>query len=230
MLDLFLFTVYNKFMGKITDIVKQKRNKSRVSVFIDGEFAIGLDELTAVKARLAIGNDITEEKLMHVVFDSEVNSAFERAVNYLSAVPRSRLEIYQYLIGKGYDKRVCSTVMDRLDEYRYTDDRAYAELLVRSKSSKYGKIKLAVELKNKGVSSEIIEEVLSESDDGEYEEENNARTVAEKYVKTHSSCDVLKLKRFLATRGFSWGAIDCAVSKLKASGAFDCGCCDDEYY
>jgi hypothetical protein len=93
-------------VGKITDIARQKRNTSRVSVFIDDEFVCGLDAVTAVAARLKIGDEITAEHLREIVFDSEVNSAFERAVSYLSRSPRTRREIERYLREKDYEKEL----------------------------------------------------------------------------------------------------------------------------
>ncbi|MCX4314172.1 MAG: hypothetical protein OSJ83_10025, partial [Clostridia bacterium] len=49
-LDLCRARVYIHTVGKITDIARQKRNTSRVSVFIDDEFVCGLDAVTAVAA------------------------------------------------------------------------------------------------------------------------------------------------------------------------------------
>ena len=194
-------------MGKITDIARQKRVKTRFSVFIDGEFVCGLDEVTVASARLSIGDEIDADKLKELVFTSEVNCAFERAVSYLSAAPRSRKEIYMYLAGKGYDKPIVLEVLGKLDAYKYIDDRAYAELYIKSKSKKYGSFRIAAELRQKGVDSKIIDELLDETDE-------DAADVARKYLKSHSNADVQKLKRFLASRGYSWDAISSAVSAL----------------
>lgn len=219
-------------MGKITDIVKQKRNTSRVSVFVDGEFVCGLDAVTAVGARLKIGDEVTVDELKSVAHKSDVNSAFERAVGRLSAQPRSRQEIRRYLSDKGYDAEVCDEVMKRLDDYHYTDDRAYAESFVRSKSKKYGVIRLKAELRKKGVSQAIITEILDGADDDEnaYTEEDGAAVVARRYIKSHKACDKNKLKRFLASRGFTWDAINAAVGVLSDEGAFDSEEADEGYY
>lgn len=206
-LDLCRARVYNHTVGKITDIARQKRNTSRVSVFIDDEFVCGLDAVTAVAARLKIGDEITAEHLREIVFDSEVNSAFERAVSYLSRSPRTRREIERYLREKDYEKAVAEKAVERLDEYRYTDDRAYAELYIKSRSARYGKFRLAAELRKKGVDSSIIDELLDDS--GE-----DASAAARKYMRTHPSADVQKLKRFLAGRGFSWDAVSAAVADI----------------
>ncbi len=217
-------------MGKITDICKQKRNPSRVSVFIDGEFVCGLDAVTAAAARLAIGDEITSEKLHDVIFDSEVNSGFERAVGYISALPRSKREMIAYLRGKGYDADVINAVISRMEGYRYIDDREYAKVFISSKSKKYGKLRLTAELKKRGVDGNIIKELLTndDSDDEAYTEVDGALDTARRYLKSHRSADVNKLKRYLAGRGFTWDSIYAAVRALDDNDELPSGNTDDE--
>ncbi len=219
-LDLFLYAVYNTAMGKVTDISKQKRNTSRVNVFIDGEFVCGLDAVTAVASRIKIGDEITAEELKKVVYKSEVNSAFERAVGYISAVPRAKREIQRYLRDKGYDADVCEEAVKRLDDYRYVDDRAYAESYVKSKAKKYGKIRISAELRKKGIDREIIDDVLSDVDEDGigYAEDEGAVEVARRYLRSHGGVDKMKLKRFLANRGFTWDSVNAAIRILDESG------------
>lgn len=208
-------------MGRITDIVRQKRNKTRVSIFIDDEFVCGLDEVTALSARLKIGDDVDENELKKIVYESELNSAFERAVGYLSFSPRARKEIERYLTDKGYDTEVVAAALDRLVAYRYVDDRVYAESYVKSKSKRYGSFRLAAELKRKGIAQDVIDELLDDSGD------NGITDVAKKYLSSHRTADKQKLKRFLAGRGFGWDSIADAVSALDRDGAFDTS--DDGY-
>ncbi len=209
-------------MGRITDIAKQKRNPSRVSVFIDGEFALGLDAVTAVASRIKIGDEVTAEQLKAVSHKSEVNSAFERAVGYLSASPRSTGEITRYLKDKGYDAQVVCEVKDRLALYRYTDDVAYAQSYVKSKSKKYGRLRLVAELRKRGVAADIITQALDggdfDDDSDGYDEDDGAVEVARKYLRTHRSVETPKLKRYLAGRGFTWDSINAAVRTLDDEG------------
>lgn len=210
-------------MGRITDITKQKRNKTRVNIFIDGEFVCGLDEVAAAASRVKIGDEITAEELKALVKNSELNSAFERAVGYLSLSPRARKEIDKYLRDKGYEREVINETLEKLDNYHYIDDYGYAQSYIKSKSKKYGSFRLAAELKKKGIAQSIIDELLDDGggDDGVTE-------VAKKYLRSHSACDKQKLKRFLAGRGFSWDSISTAVSRLTDEGAFSDG--GDDYY
>ena len=43
----------------VTALEPQKRHPNRRSVFVDGEYAFGLDEETCVKMKLAAGNRYT---------------------------------------------------------------------------------------------------------------------------------------------------------------------------
>lgn len=208
-------------MGVITDITKQKRNKTRVNIFIDGEFVCGLDEVAVAASRIKVGDSMTEQEFTALVENSELNSAFERAVGYLSLGARARREIERYLLDKGYTRDITDKTLEKLDSYRYIDDYAYAQSFVKSKSKKYGSFRLAAELRKKGIADDVISELTENSDDG-------ALAVAQKYLASHKSADKQKLKRFLAGRGFSWDSISCALSELNEQGAFDAS--DDEYY
>lgn len=211
-------------MSEITDIQKQKRNKTRVSIFVDGEYVCGLDEVAVAAARLKVGSEITSDELKNLVMSSELNSAFERAVGYLSLSPRSRLEISQYLKNKGYDCDICEKTLRKLDEYRYIDDYAYAQSYIKSKSIKYGSFRLTSELRKKGIAPEVISELL-ECGDGD-----GAVSVAKKYLLSHRSADKQKLKRFLLGRGFSWNSIASAVCDGEIAAMLSGGeDCDDDF-
>lgn len=206
-------------MGKITDIQKQKRNRTRVSIFIDGEFVCGLDEVAAATARLKIGDEITADELKSVMEKSELNSAFERAVGYLSVAPRAKKEIYKYLLDKGYNKAIIMQTIDKLVAYHYIDDYLYAQTYIKSKSKKYGAFRISAELKQKGIAQSVIDELMDDAP------EDNITDIAQKYIRSHKSADRQKLKRFLAGRGFSWDSINSVVAQL--SSELDGG--DDDY-
>lgn len=47
----------------ITAIEAQKRNKDKVNLYLDGEFACSLTAESVVRARLKIGQELSEERL-----------------------------------------------------------------------------------------------------------------------------------------------------------------------
>ena len=80
---------------KITALKLQKRNKDRVNVYLDDEFAFGLSRIVA--AWLRTGQELTEEKIAELQAQDNVEVALQRALNFLSYRPRSEEEVRRNL-------------------------------------------------------------------------------------------------------------------------------------
>lgn len=194
-------------MPKITDMQIQKNNKSRANVYIDGEFAFGLEMLTVMKLGLKIGKEVTEEQLAQAVFDSEKSVAFERAVNYLSRCMKTCKQLREYLTDKGYTQEVVSNVVDRLKELKYLDDETYARLYVEQNSVNKGERRLKQELQQKGVPQRIIDKYCVVQAEVS---EDNAERLAEKYMrnKPRDLKTLQKLQRYLLSRGYGFDTVN----------------------
>jgi regulatory protein len=148
-------------MAVITDIIRQKSNAGRVSIFIDGEFFCGLDVFTQKKHRLNINDEIDTETLARVVFDGECESAFEKAMRLIAVRPRSEAEIIKALNEKRYRPEVIEAAAEKLKRYNYIDDREFIRLYAASHSGRWGKKKIEYCLKRIGVDPSVLEEELS---------------------------------------------------------------------
>ncbi len=201
-------------MPKITDMQIQKNNKSRANVYIDGEFAFGLEMLTVMKLGLKIGREVSEEQLAQAVFDSEKSVAFERAVNYLSRCMKTCKQMREYLTGKGYSPDVVSNVVDRLKELKYLDDETYARLYVEQNSQSKGEYRLKQELSVKGISKALIDKYCVQ--DGE-RSVNAAAQLAVKYMKGKPSGvkTLQKLQRYLISRGYGFDTVNQVIHNFK---------------
>ena len=80
-------------MKKITEIKEQAKNKKRVSVYLDGEFYCGLDLVTALKYRLKVGEFIDESRLIEIQYNSEMQTCFDKALNFISATVKTEKQI-----------------------------------------------------------------------------------------------------------------------------------------
>lgn len=207
-------------MATITKIEEQK-NKKRVNIFVDDAFFCGLNKETAVKFSLKVGKEITEEKLKEACFDSEVKSAFEKASNILGIRMHSKKEIFDKLFKKGYEKQVIEKAILKLEEYGFVDDRIFAKEFVES-NSKYSKKIKEQKLKQKGVSPDIVFEILANESD--FEEIELCKKQAQKYAK---SKDVStkegkqKLYASLVRKGFDFSTIKKACENLTKNDDFD---------
>ena len=112
-------------------------------------------------------------------------------------------------------------VLTRLQAERFIDDRRFAEAFVRDKLnlSGWGAYKIKMSLRTKGVTREIIEEVVSQmieaTDMKERLEEIMQRKLRTlRYSSTYEA--KTKLIRFAASRGYDIEeAIECASKILK---------------
>lgn len=201
-------------MGIITEISPQK-TKNRVNIFVDNEFKSGLSVESAVKFCLKKGMSIDDSKLDEIIEESETNSAFNVSLNFISAMPKSKYEVRQKLYKKGFSSSVIDKAILKLEEYHYVDDYEYAKLYISSISNK-SKRELSEKLRIKGISKDIISELLDEIDDEN--EEQNALTYALKYLKNKELNDKTKRNLFanLMRKGYSYDLVSRVFDKIKS--------------
>ena len=200
-------------MAIITKIEEQK-NKKRVNIFVDNAFFCGLNKETAVIFRLKVGNEVDENLIKDAIFDSEVKSAVEKANDYIGTRMHSKRELYEKLLKKGYEKRVIMTALDKLEEYHYVDDNLFAKLYAEQ-NKKYSKKMLENKLMQKGISADIIHQIIGTDDD--FQEIELCKKQAEKYAKSKDLSQdgvVQKMYASLARKGFSFDVIKQATKHL----------------
>lgn len=190
-------------MGKITALNAQARNPERVNVYIDGEFAFGLAYVAAAKLR--IDQELSQPEIDALQRQDTFEKAKDSAYRLISLRPRSIAEIQQNLNRKGYDAEVIVQVIAALSELELLDDKAFAHYWVEQRDTFKPRSHMALrqELQQKGISRNLIDEVLADSD-----ETNAAHQAAEKKARqlTHfSEADFKqKLGQFLQRRGFNY--------------------------
>ena len=196
-------------MKKITRLVIQKKDKERVNVYLDGEFAFGLALVEAM--HLKVGQVLSEEQIAVLQDKDAYQKALGRALDYLTRRPRSYWEIEQYLQKKEVSAIHLESVLQRLTELNLLDDLAFARYWIENREAfrPRGKYALRYELRQKGVSETIIEQALSQ---GELDEVESAYRVARKKWRNLRGFEnqwqlQQKLAGYLGQRGFSWDII-----------------------
>ena len=89
-------------------------------------------------------------------------SAFDYGAYILGLHDRSEKELYEKLLKKGYSPEESASAMAKLANYGYIDDTRYARHYAEQKLHSYGKRKVEYDLLHKGVSAEVVSEVLEE--------------------------------------------------------------------
>ena len=193
-------------MPVITKIETQK-NKSRVNIFVDDSFFCGLNKETAVIFGLKENKEVDEEKLKVAIFESEVKSAFEKSLDYLGRRMYTKKELIERLTQKGYIKEVAERVIEKLEEYRYIDDKLFAKQFFQS-NGHLSKRVIQGKLIQKGVANDIISDIIEERT-GESELEL-CLLQAKKYLKSkevNDIKDIQKMQASLARKGFDFDTI-----------------------
>ena len=150
----------------------------------------------------------------------ELAKAKDAAYRYLSYRARSRTEVERKLAEKSFSDPVIRAVLTDLDRFGYINDAEFAGLWTRSRISLrgFGRRRIEQELRDKGVSREIITETLRETFKNSPELEV-ARREAEKKAGTLGRLDPpvrrRRLAGFLERKGFSFDTIRAVLSELK---------------
>ncbi len=155
---------------RITAIRPQRRNAERVSIDVDGEFRLGVARQLVLDAALAAGDEVSDSQL-EALEQSDVGwKAREAALNLLSHRQRSRTELRDRLVRKGYAPEIAEDVVGDMVERGYLDDAAFAESFVRDRVRlrPRGRRRLLDELRTKGVTEAIagkaVEQVFGQED------------------------------------------------------------------
>lgn len=202
---------------KITKIEKQKNNLKRYSVFIDDEFAFGIDEVDLLYYKLSENTQIDETKYNFILENVIYNKAKNKAVKYISYQPRTEKEVTEKLKECEYSDDIIFRVIETMKKYNYINDKEYAKNFLTSKLNLkgYGIFKISFDLKQKGISDDIINDIIENT---ELNENKRALEVLEKKLRGKKISDYKekqKLYNFLLRRGFSYDVIKEAVNNFQ---------------
>lgn len=136
--------------------------------------------------------------------------AYNYAIKYLKNI-KTKKDVYDYLIRKGFSDEETSEVCDYIEEVGLVDDDLYVKFFVEDsfRIKNKGARKIVYELKQRGIDDDKIEEAIEEASDMEYEALKEA--YERKLEATKSDTDPYKRKnkiiRFLISRGFDYSDI-----------------------
>ncbi len=192
--------------GHITSLQFQKHTDERVNVYIDGKYALALPALEA--AQLKVGQLLTDADLARLRQLDTAAKAYDRAVQYLSARPRSTAEVRRRLQQAEVDEDAIEAAIVRLTEQGYLNDAEFARYWVENRQQfrPRGEQALRLELRRAGVDGETIDESLAGLDTTEaayaaaLPKAERGRTLAEEDPAGFKQ----KLGNFLLRRGFGY--------------------------
>jgi regulatory protein len=200
---------------KITALTAQKRNRQRVNVYLDGEFAFGLTRIVA--AWLFVGQDISDEKIAELKAEDEREVAYQKALKLLEYRPRSEREIRQNLQTNRVPEAVQDAVLERLRRAALLDDSRFANAWVQNRSEMRPRSRraLSYELRQRGIADEFIQDATRDLN-----EEELAYQAAVQQARKLRALEWQEFRKkmygFLARRGFNYEVSAPAAARVWA--------------
>lgn len=207
---------------RVTKIEYQKKDPSRVNLYIDEKFFCGISLDSLASEALYEGLEIDDE-ILNRLLQRDLKSRFlTRVTEYLSHSPKTEFQVYRYLKDLKFKKKekwfnedidiewdiFFDEIVKKLKEYKYIDDESYARSFIQSRmrNKPRGKTVLMGELMSKGVSKDISEMVCSQEIVDEFELLKN--TFEKKYRGKRFDIKDRKMVGFLQRKGFNWDLIE----------------------
>ena len=200
---------------KITLILPQERNKRRVNVHINGQYAFSLHQMVAGEAGLRTGLILSDEDIAKLQERDTFVLTQNMAYRFLSYRPRSEAEVRKRLLRAGSSEDDIDKVVGDLKRLELLDDEAFAKYWSEQYGvrRRRGKAMVKAELRRKGIDKEIAEKAVEDIDD--YEVAYAAGAKKAKSLKYTDDRDFRrKMSAYLRGRGFNYDSINTVIRKL----------------
>ena len=198
----------------ITALKVQKKNPNRINLYLDGEFAFGISRIVA--AWLKVGQALSEERIKSLQQEDAQEVAYQNALRLISYRPHSVHEVQNKLQENGFDESVIQSVIVRLGESGLVEDKSFAQAWIENRTVFRPRSRrlMAIELRQKGVPDEVVQNALADAVDDETLAFQSAILFARRLKKLEWQDFRKKLSAYLLRRGFSFDTVAPIVRRV----------------
>ena len=147
---------------RITSLESVKGKKSRI--YLDGEFAFTLYQKEIRYYEMKEEMELSQTQYEQILEETVLRRAKLRCLNLLQAMDRTEFQMRQKLRQAEYPEEVVERAIAYAKEYRYVDDRRYAEQYIRCFREKKSRQQIMQELQKRGIDRNTVQEALNESE------------------------------------------------------------------
>ena len=202
-------------MSRVTAIRLGKGRRTRAKVFLGYLFAFSLAVEVAIKEGWQVGQELSANQIEALARSDHLQRCLHAAVHYLSYRPRSEFEVREQLQRRGFDGDSIEITIARLKEQGLVNDMDFARFWKENRDSFSPRSQwlAKLELRQKGVADDIIDQVVNTIDD-----DDSAYRAALSKVRSLPRSDYQGFRRrlgeYLKRRGFGYGVINHTVERL----------------
>lgn len=142
----------------------EPRRKGFFQLYIDGEPAVKIDMQVFLTSSYKVGSEIDDDELYELIQTSEKRRASEKALYLLEHRSHSKKELQDKIKRSGISADIAKAAAEHMEDIGLVNDGDYARNFARTLiyRKKFAKNRIKQELKQKGISDDIIEELMSE--------------------------------------------------------------------
>ena len=202
-------------MRKVTALRVGRGRGKRVNVFLDGRFAFSLGAEVTVKEGLQVGQELSASQVEALAGSDHFQRCLDAAFHYLNYRPRSESEVKERLQRRGFDAECIEAVIAKLKEQSLVDDVAFAQFWKENRESFSPRSQrlTKLELRRKGVSGDIIDQVV-----GDINDDDSAYRTALSKTRHWPWSDYQGFRRrlgeYLRRRGFNYEVSNNTVERV----------------
>ena len=155
---------------------------------------------------LNVGDKINEDRIESLQKKDEFEAAYQKATRLIGYRQRTQHEVQIKLNQKGFSDEIIHQVLERLQRANLIQDQQYARMWVENRNALHPRSQRLIrfELKNKGLSEQMIDEALVDCEDDEKMALRAAEDYSRKLKKTDRDQFRKRLSAYLARMGFSY--------------------------
>lgn len=201
---------------QITDLTPVGKTRTRVT--IDYDQTLVLSNRDILQFDLRKDAEISEE-VWGKLCGKLRSDALLKCGSLLKDMDYTEKALSGKLTGSGFPEEVVREAVEAMKEAHYVDDRRFAGNYLHSHAGSRSRLRLRMDLLNKGISSDLADEVFTE-----WEEENGSQIFEEEVSQVHELLrkrhydpetadwqETQKTKAFLMRKGYSAEVIRAAL-------------------
>ena len=197
---------------RIKEIKTQVRHPDRRTIIFDDGTFIGISEEVLLSNPVHPGDELTPNKLKQLTNSEQKQKLRNSALNLLSFRMRSRSELKQRLLKKGYDIQDIKPLLEEFDAKNILNDSEFALAFSRDKirSKGIGPSILRVELSNHHLSRNLVKDTIYRMYTEFPIDTLLGNHLKKKKIRRNSQLQAREKNRivnFLKRKGFSWDDI-----------------------
>lgn len=195
---------------KVTAIKQQVKRADRYSIFVDEKYAFSLSEAELIARGIHSGQELSREELAKFREISKLDKVYGLVLRLIVRRPRSEKELRDYFKRKNQDESAAQTILNKLSNIGLLNDEDFARRWVGSRRllKPVSKRRLVRELRQKGITNEIIDKTLAEDQTTDLD---TLKELIERKRKQTKYQDTTKLIQYLARQGYNYDDIKTAV-------------------